>query len=211
MLHPHTELRYLGPEIGSGVFATSRLPKGTITWVQDPLDQVIDLALSPQYAAYPPVLERYSFRNREGQYVLCWDYGRFVNHHCEPNCLSPGLDFEIAVRDIEAGEELTNDYGSLNLEFEMVCCCGSARCRRKVVPADFERMAGYWDELLASAFSHIAGVEQLLWSYLEDPELVRECLSGRAPVPSIRNHASRDRRSGPTQEGCQAVAVNHQA
>lgn len=188
MLHPHTELRYLGPEIGSGVFATARLPKGTITWVQDPLDQVIDLAAEPRYRDYPPVLERYSFRNSHGHYVLCWDYARFVNHHCEANCLSPGLDFEIAIRDIEAGEELTNDYGSLNLEFIMECQCGSPRCRQKTAPEDFSSLADQWDRSLSNAFGSIERVAQPLWPYLENPELVKECLEGKRPVPSIRNH-----------------------
>lgn len=188
MLHPNTELAYLGPEIGHGVFATARIPRGTITWVQDPLDQVIDLSTHPQYASYPPVLERYSFRNARGQYVLCWDYGRFVNHSCEANCLSPGLDFEIAVRDIEAGEQLTNDYGSLNLEFEMDCCCGSSRCRSKTTPDDFELYADHWDQALGAAFFDIERVDQPLWARIEDPEFVRRCLSRMTSVPSIRNH-----------------------
>ena len=73
MLHPNPELRYLGPEIGSGVIATAPIPKGTITWVQDELDQVIDVKGNPTFQAYPAVLERYSFRNKDGFYVL-WAY-----------------------------------------------------------------------------------------------------------------------------------------
>ena len=188
MLHPNTELRYLGPEIGSGVIATAPIPKGTITWVQDELDQVIDVKGTPKFQAYPPVLERYSFRNKDGFYVLCWDYARFVNHHCEANCLSPGMDFEIAIRDIEAGEELTNDYGSLNLEFTMECMCGSPRCRKRTEPQDFPRLAGGWAQLLRAAFPAIESVDQPLWSYLEDPNFVRDCLEGRAPIPSICEH-----------------------
>lgn len=188
MLHPHTELRYLGPEIGSGVFATAPIPMGTITWVQDSLDQVIDLKVHTKYRDYPPVLERYSFRNKDGQYVLCWDYARFVNHHCEANCLSPGLEFEIALRDIAEGEELTNDYGSLNLEFVMECTCGSERCRGETRPEDFENLADRWDSLLQHAFPSIDSVEQPLWPYLESGKLVKACLSGDEPIPSIRNH-----------------------
>ena len=188
MLHPNTELRYLGPEIGSGVIATAPIPKGTITWVQDQLDQVIDVIGNQTFRAYPPVLERYSFRNKDGFYVLCWDYARFVNHHCEANCLSPGMDFEIAIRDIEAGEELTNDYGSLNLEFTMECMCGSPRCRKRTEPQDFPRLSQGWDQSLRAAFPFIDRVDQPLWSYLEAPNFVKECLEGRAPTPSIREH-----------------------
>ena len=188
MLHPNTELRYLGPEIGSGVIATAPIPKGTITWVQDELDQVIDVKGNPTFQAYPAVLERYSFRNKDGFYVLCWDYARFVNHHCEANCLSPGLDFEIAIRDIEAGEELPNVYGSLNLEFTMECMCGSLHCRKRTEPEDFPRLAEGWDRSLRAAFPFIAKVEQPLWGYLESPDFVKECLEGRAPIPSIGEH-----------------------
>ena len=188
MLHPNTELRYLGPEIGSGVFATAPIPKGTITWVQDALDQVIDFEKNPEFKNYPPVLERYSFRNRDGNYVLCWDYGRFVNHHCQANCLSPGLDFEIAIRDIAEGEEITNDYGSLNLEFVMDCSCGSPECRGRTAPEDFDRLAGGWDVLLEAAFPEIEHVDQPLWNYLADPEFVKSCLQGESEVPSIRSH-----------------------
>ena len=32
MIHPDTELRFISPEIGFGVFATKLIPQGTITW-----------------------------------------------------------------------------------------------------------------------------------------------------------------------------------
>lgn len=187
MLHPHTELRYIGPEVGYGVFATHRIPRGTITWVQDKLDQVINPD-APGFAEYPPDLERYSFRNSQGHYVLCWDLARFVNHNCQPNCLSPGMDFEIAVRDIEVGEEVTNDYGSLNLEFEMDCHCGAPNCRGKTRPEDFERYALGWDQLLRVAFPEIASAEQPLWRWLAEPDFVRACLREGGKPPSIQRH-----------------------
>lgn len=187
MLHPHTELRYIGPEVGYGVFATRRIPRGTITWVQDRLDQVIN-PNDPNFADYPPGLERYSFRNNQGNYVLCWDLARFVNHNCQPNCLSPGMDFEIAVRDIEVDEEVTNDYGSLNLEFEMDCHCGALNCRRKTRPEDFENHSHGWDQLLREAFPGVAQVEQPLWRWLSEPDFVRACLRDANLVPSIRRH-----------------------
>jgi hypothetical protein len=40
MIHPNTELKFISPQKGYGVIATSLIPKGTITWVLDPLDQV---------------------------------------------------------------------------------------------------------------------------------------------------------------------------
>jgi uncharacterized protein len=161
---------------------------GTVTWVQDPLDQVVDLNTHPEYRDYPDYLEQYSFRNAQGQYVLCWDRGRFVNHNCEANCLSPGLDFEICIRDIEAGTQLTNDYGSLNLEFTMDCHCGSAACRGVTQPDDFPRLAPGWDASLRVAFPHIALVEQPLWNRLKDPNFVKICLADPNRIPSILEH-----------------------
>ncbi len=39
MMHPHSELRFINESIGYGVFATKFIPKGTITWILDELDQ----------------------------------------------------------------------------------------------------------------------------------------------------------------------------
>jgi hypothetical protein len=41
MLHPHTELAFIDDRIGYGVVATRAIPRGTITWVLDELDQRI--------------------------------------------------------------------------------------------------------------------------------------------------------------------------
>ncbi len=65
---------------------------------------------------------------------------RFINHSCEPNCetYQDGDAIEIhAIRDIEAGEELTYDYHLTvdpNSDREQErrrykCRCGSAACR----------------------------------------------------------------------------------
>lgn len=40
MIHPNTEIRFIRPEIGYGVIATSFIPKGTIVWAQDQIDRV---------------------------------------------------------------------------------------------------------------------------------------------------------------------------
>jgi hypothetical protein len=38
MIHPHTCIRYVNPQIGYGVFATAFIPKGTIVYVKDDLE-----------------------------------------------------------------------------------------------------------------------------------------------------------------------------
>src|SRR5579863_4738128 len=113
LIHPDSELRFISHEMGYGLFATRAIPKGTITWVGDSLDQIISPA---RYAQLPALLRsqafKYSYTNGRGERILCWDHGRFVNHSCAATCLSPGFDFEIAVRDIAPGEEITDDYGA---------------------------------------------------------------------------------------------------
>ena len=117
MIHPKTELRFISKEVGYGVFATDFIPAGTITWVLDKLDRefrpeeffAMDLV-------YQNIIDTYTFRNNIGNYILCWDHGRFVNHSFNSNCLTTAYDFEIAIRDILPGEQLTDDYGYLNIK-----------------------------------------------------------------------------------------------
>ena len=130
MIHPDTELRFVGPEIGYGVFARRRIPCGTIVWVIDDLDMRFTLA---EVRAKPPavrrLLDHYGLLHHSGLRIVPWDFGRFVNHACDPNVLPTAWDFEIAVRDIEAGEQLTNDYATLNLERPFRCHCGGGTSR----------------------------------------------------------------------------------
>lgn len=190
MIHPHSELRFVSPEIGLGVFATRFIPKGTITWVFDPLDQIIVPAAS---ARLPAPLQRqldiYSYQNGRGDRILCWDHARFVNHSCDPTSLAPGFDLEIAVRDIQAGEQITDDYGTLNPDAEFACACGYPQCRRIVGPGDFERFSGHWDELVAAAFPLLGNVEQPLWDLVEEKASIASVLAGESRVPSCRVHA----------------------
>jgi hypothetical protein len=44
MVHPDTELRFVGAPIGFGVVATRLIPRGTITWVRDRFDQSFSVA-----------------------------------------------------------------------------------------------------------------------------------------------------------------------
>src|SRR5262245_53117058 len=115
MIHPHTELRFIDDNVGYGVFATEPIPRGTIVWALCRFDRV----LTPDEAfamptAYQDVLARYAYLDREGRYVLCWDFGRYVNHSCEPSMLGLGPELEILVRDVARGDHITCEYASLN-------------------------------------------------------------------------------------------------
>lgn len=56
---------------------------------------------------------------------------RFANHACEPNMVlkvQQGRVAFYALRDIEAGEELTARYGETHHAGRLQCRCGSPRC-----------------------------------------------------------------------------------
>ena len=116
MMHPHTEVRFINKEMGYGVVATKFIPRGTITWVQDELDRVFTAQeVDKMRPVTRELVDKYSFRNNKGHFVLCWDLSKYVNHSFRSNCISTVYDFELAVRDIHPGEQLTDDYGYLNV------------------------------------------------------------------------------------------------
>jgi uncharacterized protein len=190
MIHPDTELRFISDKIGYGVVATKFIPKGTITWVLDKLDRIFTGDQVQQMdPLYQEVLDKYTYRNPQGNYVLCWDNARFVNHSSNSNCITTAYDFEIAIRDIQPGEELTDDYGYLNLEepFEVVPEPGSNR--HVVYPDDLLRYYPIWDEKLLSAFPHLEKVDQPLLHLIEKPiqEKAKQIARGELKMDSILN------------------------
>jgi hypothetical protein len=189
MIHPHTSVQFIDDEKGYGLFATRRIPRGTITWTLDHLDRVITPAeMESHDPRYRDILMKYSFRNNRGEYIFCWDNGRYINHSFNSNCCLTPYNFEIAIRDIEAGEELTDDYGYLNIiePFEALPEGGE---RTVVYPDDLLHYAEYWDGRLQQAFPDMQQVEQLLYPYLEADVLhaVQEICNGQREMLSIRH------------------------
>lgn len=190
MLHPQTELGTANPEIGVGVFARAFIPKGTIVYIKDSLEiniQQDDSRLSQ--SGIREIIDRYSYMEASGNRVLSWDLAKYVNHSCNPNTISTGYGFEIACRDIAPGEEITDDYGLLNIETSMKCTCGSDKCRRRVRPDDLLRFAGTWDILVREALLHYRSVTQPLEPLLDDLtryQLYRYLDGGTDYVPVTR-------------------------
>ena len=168
MIHPATELRYISPSIGFGVFATKFIPQGTIVYVQDALEIVLP-ANHPLLTAdiYQPILDKYSTVEKDGSRLLSWDIARYVNHSCQSNALSTGYGFEVATRDIEPCEEITDDYGQFNLPYDMPCSCGHPNCRGSVRPSAFNTLVQQWDTQLNAALARLNNEDQPLWRYLD--------------------------------------------
>jgi hypothetical protein len=189
LLAPHIELRYIDESIGFGTFASRLIPKGTITWVRDAFDQAFSpdriQAMDPLHRA---IIDKYTYVDRRGDFILCWDHGRFVNHSCQPTCLAPGFDFEIAVRDILPGEEVTDDYGMLNIGAAFDCKCRRPGCRGVVTPDDALAYSDSWDERLRAAFPALNEVPQPLWDLVAEKDEVAAVLAGHLKLPSSRKH-----------------------
>ena len=82
-------------------------------------------------------------QEREGSMI-------FSNHSCEPNIGVQGQIVFVALRDIEAGEELTHDWATTDDDtYEMECKCGASGCRKVITGQDWrrrdlqEKYAGY--------------------------------------------------------------------
>jgi hypothetical protein len=78
-----------------------------------------------------------------GKKVILGEPDGCINHSCDPNVVRKTIDgvrYEIAIRDISAGEELTHDY-RINGGGDTVseCNCGSDRCQG-TIHSDFFRL-----------------------------------------------------------------------
>lgn len=188
MIHPHTQLAVVSERIGFGVVATQFIPAGTIVWVRDALDRRIPREEAEQLGPlYQRALRHYTFWEEvEGDLILCWDHARYVNHSCDANCLGGGFEFEIAIRDIQPGEELTDDYGTFGYASELDCACGSPHCRGRIRRDDVRLMGPVWDGRLLAALTRLPAVQQPLWPIVADKAAVAGVLAHPEALPRHR-------------------------
>jgi SET domain-containing protein len=68
---------------------------------------------------------------------------RYINHSCEPTCAVQTTSraiWVVALRDIQAGEELTHQYNYANAPArytDFPCCCGAKSCVGYIVDARY--------------------------------------------------------------------------
>lgn len=114
----------VSPIAGIGLFADEDIAKGTATWRFMP---GFDLLFSPaEISALPPLardmLQTYTYLHQPtGKFVFCLDNARFMNHADNPNTAGVHEEgviegYDVALRDIAKGEELTCDYGAFDGE-----------------------------------------------------------------------------------------------
>jgi len=112
---------------GRGVYAKRVFDAGEIVLRWD-LSHTIP---NEQLAALPEDERRYTHPLDEHRTLIVQAPERFVNHSCAPN--TEVREFcDIALRRIEAGEEITSDYGEAGAAVAFECNCGSAQCRKHI-------------------------------------------------------------------------------
>lgn len=190
MIHPDSVVRTVNPVIGNGVFATAPIPRGTLVVVRD----AYDLCLTREaFQALPEVaraaMETYLYHDKQGDLVLGWDHARYMNHSCNSNTMMTDYEFEIAVRDIAPGEEITTEYGLLNIQEPYPLACGCTHCRRRLRLDDLDRHAECWDRQIRESLRLIDRCPQPLWALVS--ERTRADLAAFAADParyrSVRN------------------------
>ncbi|MDX1767066.1 MAG: SET domain-containing protein-lysine N-methyltransferase [Arenibacter troitsensis] len=187
MIHPNTELQFINKVIGYGVVATEFIPAGTITWVLDELDiEFTPEDFKSMEPKYQEIVDTYSYRNSSGNLVLCWDNGKYVNHSFNSNCLTTAYDFEIAIRDIQKGEQLTDDYGYLNI-MEPFKAMEEGTTRKVVYPDDLLHYHKIWDNKLEAVFNKIPNLNQPLLPFLKMDiwTKVNQIVEGKSKMDSI--------------------------
>jgi SET domain-containing protein len=118
------------PIHGRGVFAARRIDAGEVIIDWSGCSEVLsDGALKAL-----PSEERIFVSVIDGQNILFKPPASFVNHSCNPN--ARGCDgHDIAIRVIEAGEEITVDYVAEQVPgLRLECNCQSLNCRGLLEP-----------------------------------------------------------------------------
>jgi hypothetical protein len=151
-LNPKTEVRHT-IERGRGLFAKEKIFKGETI---EKTTEGIQILTKAEIAAKPDAKLWKS---------LCYEVGGdkeecpidiynppasfLINHTCDPN-VGVGNDM-VAMRDIEANEELTYDYVMTDSgDYDVECTCGSKYCRGRRKGTDWmrpelqERYKGYF-------------------------------------------------------------------
>src|SRR3989344_7104090 len=107
---------------GIGLFADQFIAKGTLVQKFIPGFDLIIPESEIQKLSEPAREQflKYAYKNKDGQYILCFDDTRFLNHSDNPNLISNNRteEIDVAAQDIQKGEELTVNYKELDADFD---------------------------------------------------------------------------------------------
>lgn len=140
-LSPKCEARATG-HLQYGVFATEPIAQGErlAVWGGEVVEQAA-------FDTLPDRLRRLSIQIEEGLFLVALNEGPadYVNHSCDPNGGLSGQIVLVAMRPIQAGEEITFDYAMSDVTDydEFPCHCGAPNCRG-VIRGDAWRDPALW-------------------------------------------------------------------
>jgi len=133
VLHPDVVLKK-GGIFGKGLFAKKKIPMGTIVYkVKDDV-RIYSINQYNKFSKrYKAILTKFGYQE-DDKIIHHVDNTRQANHSCDPNVYVMPDDrgyMDIALRDIESGEEITWDYGVILVKWHkpIKCKCGTAKCR----------------------------------------------------------------------------------
>jgi len=108
----------------NGVIADEKIQKGKIIF---PLVGIL-YNLKKAKIDFP----KYSYQLTDNIAIETVTESGFMNHSCNPNAFINQDWMAESIVDIEKGEEITFDYGSLDyFDYSFECGCGSQNCRKK--------------------------------------------------------------------------------
>jgi hypothetical protein len=135
-LAPVCEGRLIAEPDFRGVFARCPIRAGTLLalWGGDAID--VD-----RLRELDPDGRRRSLQVDEDLYLVSRVEGPadWINHSCAPNAGMAGQVTLVALRDIQAGEQICYDYAMTDASpyDEFACQCGAAACRGRITGADW--------------------------------------------------------------------------
>jgi hypothetical protein len=172
MIVPWVRIEWISDYKGYGLVATQTIHKGTITFAQDGLDIVIPekklKKIDPNLLEY---IEKYSYEDFLGNRIVSWDLAKYMNHDDDANTLSTGYGFEIAIRDIEVGEEVTDDYRIFSTHHDT--SFSLQRSTQHDIRPFPEDLIQQWDQKVLEALIEFQRVDQPLKGFIE-PSILKE-------------------------------------
>jgi len=147
----HTDLVFFKPSLihGTGGFAARAIPRGSrvMEYIGEKISKVESLKRCEASNEY--IFRLNDEFDLDGS--VEWNPARLINHSCTPNCdavLQDGQVWLLALRPIEAGEELTFNYNYDLVDYrEHPCSCGAVGCVGFIVAEEF--------------FEHVRGQREL--------------------------------------------------
>ncbi len=169
-LSPKLVVRERAAEGGPGIFAVEPVRAGELLTVWS--GYIVNAA---QLAGLSPLQQKRSIQVEEGLYLVSMrldEPADYVNHSCNPNAGLSGQIALMAMRDIQAGEEVCFDYAmSDGTPYdEFACACGAPDCRGRVSGDDWRnpelwaRYAGYFSPYLQRRITALQ--EQAISNYV---------------------------------------------